>query len=58
MLVEHHAVEAELFGHHLLVEIFVEQLAALDRVEMLFGIPEETVLDDLVVRERIDRDAR
>src|SRR5215510_7717440 len=49
MLVQHHAVEAELFGEDLLVEILIEQLSALDRIEMFVFDTEETGLDDFVI---------
>src|SRR5579863_1151405 len=49
MLVEHDAVEAEFFGEDFLVEVLVEQLTALDGVEILVRDAEETSLDDFVV---------
>jgi hypothetical protein len=50
MFIEHHAVEADLFGDQLLVKILVEQLTALDRIEVTVGISKETVLDHQIVR--------
>ncbi len=58
MLIQHHAVEAQLLGEDLLVEIFVEQDRALLRVEMLVRNSEESVFDHLVVGNRPDTDAR
>jgi hypothetical protein len=49
MLVEHHAVEAHLFGQYFLVKVFVEQLPALDGIEIFVWVPEKSVLDDQVV---------
>ena len=56
MLVEHHAVEAELLGQHLVVEILIEKLRALDRIEVTVGHTEEAldfqnfVLGNVMVR--------
>ena len=43
MLVEHHAVEAEFLGYHLVVEILVEKLRALGWIEEAVGHPEEAL---------------
>ena len=54
MLVEHHRVEAHLIAEDFLVEVFVEQLRAFARVEILVGHAEKTAqLEDLVFGHRV-----
>ena len=43
MLIQHHAVEAEFLGYHLVVEILVEELRALGRIEKAVRHPEEAL---------------